>query len=165
MRTASTGQVNRKVRKSTQVDEGPDFLIHGNRRTISQRLDEYDPAVLELVRSEVAAEQQRSRKSHRKLLARIPWNTASLRHEKRLVGSCGACGNVPGLGNRLHGSPTARVATAPDGRRCQHAEPDGSVCGADLSNQPTTAAPPGRLRRATVMAALAAGHRDRVAGV
>ncbi|GAA1747318.1 hypothetical protein GCM10009810_04920 [Nostocoides vanveenii] len=54
-----------------RVDEGPEFLIHGNRRTVSQRLNDYDPAVLEIVRTEVAAEQQRSQKSHRKLLASI----------------------------------------------------------------------------------------------
>lgn len=66
-----------------RVDEGPEFLIHGNRRTISQRFDDYDPAVLEIVRTEVAAEQQRSQKSHRKLLARIraKLKTADVGHD------------------------------------------------------------------------------------
>lgn len=53
------------------LDEGPDFLIHGNRRTLIQRLDDYDPAVLEIVGTEVAAEKERPQKSRRKLLARI----------------------------------------------------------------------------------------------
>lgn len=53
------------------LDQGPDFLIHGNRRTATQRFDDYDPAVLDLVRQQVTAEQQHSQKSQRKLLARI----------------------------------------------------------------------------------------------
>ena len=96
---------------------------------------------------------------------RIPWNTICLRHNAHLVGACQACEGVPGLGNRLHGSAPPRVATAPDGRRCQHPQPAGSVCGADLSIQPTTAAQPGRVRRSTTMAALTAGQRGRVAGI
>ncbi|GAA3620294.1 hypothetical protein GCM10022199_25950 [Marihabitans asiaticum] len=54
-----------------RLDEGPDFLVHGNRRTISQRLSDYAPAVLEIVRAEVAAERDRPHKSQRKLMARI----------------------------------------------------------------------------------------------
>ncbi len=64
-------------RQLERVDEGPDFLIHGNRRTVSQRLDDYDPLVLEIVRAEVDAEQKRPRKSQRKLLARI-WKDKAL---------------------------------------------------------------------------------------
>ncbi|MCI1261799.1 MAG: transposase family protein [Tetrasphaera jenkinsii] len=58
-------------RQVGRIGEGPDFLIHGNRRTLTQRLDEFDPAVVEIVREEVAAESQRPRKSQRKLLVRI----------------------------------------------------------------------------------------------
>lgn len=58
-------------RQLQHLDEGPDFLIHGNKRTISQRLDDYDPAVLELVRAEVDAEKHLSHKSRRKLLSRM----------------------------------------------------------------------------------------------
>jgi len=58
-------------RQLGRVGEGPDFLIHGNRKTLRQRLDEFDPAVVEIVREEVAAESQRPRKSQRKLLVRI----------------------------------------------------------------------------------------------
>ena len=58
-------------RQLQRLDEGPDFLIHGNHRTVSQRFDEYEPAVLEIVRTEVIAEKQRPHKTHRKLLARI----------------------------------------------------------------------------------------------
>lgn len=58
-------------RQVGRIGEGPDFLIHGNRRTLTQRLDEFDPVVVEIVREEVAAESQRPRKSQRKLLVRI----------------------------------------------------------------------------------------------
>ncbi|MEO5981868.1 MAG: hypothetical protein ABIQ13_06090, partial [Pedococcus sp.] len=58
-------------RQLQRLDEGPDFLIHGNRRTVSQRFDDYEPVVLEIVRTEVIAEKQRPHKTHRKLLARI----------------------------------------------------------------------------------------------
>lgn len=58
-------------RQLQHLDEGPDFLIHGNRRTVSQRFGEVDPAVLEVVREEVDAEQKRPRKTRRKLLVRI----------------------------------------------------------------------------------------------
>lgn len=67
-RGASRSAIYRQLQR---LDEGPDFLIHGNRRTLSQRLEDYDPAVLEIVRAEVNSEQQRSQKSQRKLLARI----------------------------------------------------------------------------------------------
>lgn len=58
-------------RQLVQLDEGPDALIHGNRRTLNQRLDAFDPAVLEVVRTEINEEQQRPHKSQRKLLARV----------------------------------------------------------------------------------------------
>lgn len=58
-------------RQLKRLGEGPDFLIHGNRRTVSQRFDDYEPVVLEIVRTEVIAEKQRPHKTHRKLLARI----------------------------------------------------------------------------------------------
>ena len=58
-------------RQLERLDEGPDFLIHGNHRTVSQRLNEFDPALLDIVRAAVSAEQDRTHKSQRKLLARI----------------------------------------------------------------------------------------------
>lgn len=58
-------------RQLGRIGEGPDFLIHGNRRALNQRLDEYDPAVLEILREEIDAESQRPHKSQRKLLVRI----------------------------------------------------------------------------------------------
>ena len=58
-------------RQVGRIGEGPEFLIHGNRRTVGQRLDEFDAAVIEIVREEVDAESQRPRKSQRKLLVRI----------------------------------------------------------------------------------------------
>lgn len=96
---------------------------------------------------------------------RIPWNTTCLRHEVHLVGACPTCGGIPGLGNRFHGSAPARVAAAPDGRRCHHPVPGGLVCGQDLTEQTATAANPERLRRARVMAGLTAGGRGHVAGI
>jgi len=77
------GSKSALYRHLAQVDDGPDFLIHGNRRTITQRLDSYDPAVLELVRTEVTAERQRPHKSQRKLLSRIRarLKTADIGHE------------------------------------------------------------------------------------
>jgi hypothetical protein len=58
-------------RQVGRIGEGPEFLIHGNRRTVGQRLGEFDAAVIEIVREEVDAESQRPRKSQRKLLVRI----------------------------------------------------------------------------------------------
>lgn len=96
---------------------------------------------------------------------RVPWNTVCLRHQVKLLGACGTCGGVPGLGNQFHGSAPGRVVATPDGRLCQHALPGGSVCSADLSQQATATVSPGRLRRAELMTALTAGRRGRVAGV
>jgi len=96
---------------------------------------------------------------------RIPWNTTCLRHHVHLLGACLECAGVPGLGNRLHGSAPPRVAATPDGRRCQHPEPNGQVCGADLISQSTSLASPSRMRRAHMMAELTAGQRGQVAGV
>lgn len=96
---------------------------------------------------------------------RIPWITACLRHRTNLRGACAECGAVPGLGNRLHGSAPPRVAAAPDGRRCPQPEPNGRVCGADLSCQTMAPADTGRLQRAELMASLASGRRGHVAGI
>lgn len=96
---------------------------------------------------------------------RVPWNTVCLRHQVNLLGACGTCGGVPGLGNQFHGSAPGRVEATPDGRLCQHPLPGGSVCSADLSQQVTATVSPGRLRRAELMTALTAGRRGRVAGV
>jgi hypothetical protein len=96
---------------------------------------------------------------------RIPWNTVCLRHQVNLLGACGTCGGVPGLGNQFHGSAPGRVVAVPDGRLCQYHLPGGSVCSADLSQQATATVSPGRLRRAALMTALTAGRRGRVAGV
>lgn len=96
---------------------------------------------------------------------RIPWNTVCLRHEVNLVGACGTCGGVPGLGNQFHGSAPGRVAAAPDGQLCLHPLPGGSLCSADLSQQQTATVSPGRLRRAELMAALTSGARGPVAGI
>lgn len=96
---------------------------------------------------------------------RIPWITACVRHGVALRGSCAACGGVPGVGNRLHGSAPSRVAAAPNGRMCSHPHPGGAVCGADLSAQRTVHAERSRLARAHQMAELARGERSLVAGV
>lgn len=96
---------------------------------------------------------------------RIPWITACVRHGVALRGSCAACGGVPALGNRLHGSAPSRVAAAPNGRLCSHPHPGGAVCGADLSAQRTVHVDPRRLVRAHQMAELARGKRSPVAGV
>jgi len=96
---------------------------------------------------------------------RVSWNTVCLRHQVNLLGACGTCGGVPGLGNQFHGSAPGRVAASPDGRLCQHPLPGGSVCSADLSQQETATVSPGRLRRAELMAVLTAGGRGRVAGI
>ncbi len=96
---------------------------------------------------------------------RIPWITACLRHRTNLRGACAECGTVPGLGTGLHGSAPRRVAAAPDGRRCPQPQPDGRVCGADLSGQAMAPVDTGRLRRAERMASLTTGHRGHVAGI
>ncbi|WP_425607022.1 TniQ family protein [Ornithinimicrobium faecis] len=99
-----------------------------------------------------------------RLMWRIPWITTCIRHEVGFHGTCHACGGVPGLGNRFHGSAPPRVAAAPDGRRCTGPTPVGHVCGADLSAQPTVQASPERLMRAKRMADLVAGQRGVVSG-
>ncbi|GAA3620314.1 hypothetical protein GCM10022199_25980 [Marihabitans asiaticum] len=96
---------------------------------------------------------------------RIPWITTCLRHDVHLRGACSLCGGVSGHGNKFHASAPPRVAAAPDGRRCTCPQAGGRVCGADLTDQPALAADPGRLRRARLLADLAAGERGSVAGI
>lgn len=99
-----------------------------------------------------------------RLAWRIPWITACLEHQVRLVGTCPACGMVPGVGNILGASAPSRVYAAPDGRLCAHPGKDGGTCGADLSLTEAGAAPRPELDRASSLLSMMNGDRGSVAG-
>lgn len=95
---------------------------------------------------------------------RIPWITACLEHQVRLVGTCTTCGHVPGVGNGLRASAPSRVYAAPDGRVCAHPRAQGGTCTADLSQGQRTTASRSELDRVNSILSVINGDRGTVAG-
>lgn len=94
---------------------------------------------------------------------RLPWATTCPTHKVFLVSRCTACGQVPQIGNKLRGSAPARADAIPNGRLCTYPFSTG-VCGNDLSQMPTVAAPSAAVQRDARFEEMFRSDRGSVAG-